>query len=152
MRQHSRTPTTYTENSPFVRLLSTPGRVKILDILLRRHSSQLTASEIAKQAGIDPGTFSRNKDLFIELDIVETREEGRQTIYQLNTDSDVVKHFGRAHTELLAHAEAVLRESDPIDRDHIKQVQEFVSGDSDDDQRDDQSDPVDVVGRNLGRV
>lgn len=152
MPQHPRTSPTYTDSSPFVRLLSTPGRVKILDVLLRRHSSKLTAGEIAEQAGIDPGTFSRNKDLFLELDIVTTTQDGRQTMYQLNTDSEVVKHFGRAHTELLSHAEAVLGELGLEYPDHIERLQEFMEENTGNGDDDDHENSVDVVGRNLMKV
>lgn len=117
----------YSADSPFVRLLATPSRVKILDVLLRRHASELTASEISEQAGIDEGTFSRNKDLFEDLGIVESRKEGRTTYYRLNTDSSIVEGFGNAHSELLAHARALINETDRPDRNDIEQMYRFLT-------------------------
>lgn len=98
----------YVENSPFVRLLATPSRVKILDVLLRRHSSWLTAKQISNQAGFDKATFSRNKDLLVESGLVETKEEGRKTLYKINRDDEAVKHLGRAHGALLLRSGAIL--------------------------------------------
>jgi len=116
----------YTDDSPFVRLLATPSRVKILDVLLRRHASELTASEISEQAGIDEGTFSRNKDLFEELGIVESHEEGRTTYYRLKADSPVAKAFGTAHSELLVQAEELLSKTGRPSPDRVERIREFV--------------------------
>lgn len=132
MAEQRDTPLTYSDSSPFVRLLSTPGRVKILDVLLRRHTSHLTAGEIADQAGIDEGTFSRNKEIFIDLNIVDTTREGRQTVYQLNTESEVVQHFGQAHTALLAHAETIHDELGPEEQEGTEHDHESITHRDDD--------------------
>lgn len=121
-----RSPRGYSDDSPFVRLLATPSRVKILDVLLRRHASELTASEISEQAGIDEGTFSRNKDLFEELGIVTSRKEGHRTYYQLNTDSPIVAAFGTAHSELLVRAQELLAETDRPRSDDVEEMYRFL--------------------------
>ena len=93
-------PSTYTDNSAFVRLLETEGRVRILDVLLRRPYSTLTAGEISKLAGFDTSTFSQNKDELESLDIVETDHDDEQTVYSLNTETEIVQVLGQVHTEL----------------------------------------------------
>lgn len=91
----------YADDSAFVRLLSTKGRVRILDVLLRQHSSELTAAEIVEAANIDEATFSRNKDVLMELDMVTSNENHSPITYTINIDNPIVQVLGRAHTELM---------------------------------------------------
>jgi hypothetical protein len=86
--------------------------VKILDTLLRRPSSTLTAEEIAEQAGIDVSSFSRNKDIFIQLQIVKEVGINGQTAYELDTNNEAVKHLGRAHGALLREAQRIYADSE----------------------------------------
>lgn len=129
----------YVENSPFVRLLGTPSRVKILDVLLRRHSSWLSADEISSLAGIDQGTFSRNKDVLMELQLVDRDEDGPRITYKINTDHPVIENFGKGHTELLEYAPQVIEETSPLSQTHIREVISLIESQSnrgDDDDRD----------------
>lgn len=99
---------TYTKGSPFVRLLGTPGRVKILDVFLRKHYQELTPSEVARLADIAPSTFHRNIDYLVEAGIVDqTREIGGATLYQLNKENPVSEIFGKARSSLLDHLQNI---------------------------------------------
>lgn len=102
----------FSETSPFVQLLARPSQVKILDTVLRRPSSTLTAEEIAEQAGIDVSSFSRNKDIFIRLQIIQEIKTNGQTTYELNTNNEAVKHLGRAHGALLREAQRIYADSE----------------------------------------
>jgi len=98
----------YSDRSPFVRLLETPGRVRILDVFLRKHYTELSASDVANLGNIDKSTFTRNKDVLLELEIiVPSDKEGQQQYYRLNTDSEIVNVLGRAHSELTKFATEV---------------------------------------------
>lgn len=99
---------TYADGSTFVQLLETPSRVRILDIFLRKHYTELTAAKAADLAGVDPSTFHRNIGVFEEIGVIEQADEvaGAQR-YRLNEDSPVAKAFGKAQNELLDHAQKV---------------------------------------------
>lgn len=110
MEQNEESPdlASYAENSPFVRLLGKPGRVKILDVLLRKHYTDLTASQITDLAGVSPSTFSRNKEELLGLDIIhEAGDVGGTTVYTLNTDSELAQILRDAQTELFEHTSEV---------------------------------------------
>jgi uncharacterized small protein (DUF1192 family) len=94
----------YTEASPFVRLLGKSGRVKIVDVLLGKHYETMTASEIAQLADIAESTVNRNIDPLIEYGVVEKVGEvsGTQQ-YSLNKDSPVSQTLARTREELLKH-------------------------------------------------
>lgn len=98
----------YADASTFVRLLETPSRVRILDVFLRKHYTELTAAKAADLAGIDVSTFHRNVEVFEEMGVIEEAEEvaGAQR-YRLNEDSPVAKAFGKAQHELLDHAQKI---------------------------------------------
>lgn len=98
----------FSKSSVFVRLLETPGRVKILDTLIRRPESKLTAGEIAKQGSLSESSFSRNKDFLLELGIMSTIEQGSKTRYQINKENDFVQLLVAFHNELLYHADEIL--------------------------------------------
>lgn len=99
---------TYADASTFVRLLDTSSRVRILDVFLRKHYTELTAAKAADLAGIDVSTFHRNVGVFEEMGVIEETEEvaGAQR-YRLNEESPVAKAFGKAQNELLDHSEKV---------------------------------------------
>lgn len=97
----------YVEESTLVRLLGTPGKVRIIDVFLGKHYVELSAAQVADLAGIDVSTFHRNVDVLVDLGIVEeTRTVGGTQLFSLDTDHPVSKALGRARSELLEHAEA----------------------------------------------
>lgn len=111
----------YGEDSPFVRLLETPGRVRILDVFLRRFNSELSASDISDL--VSESTFSRNKDVLIELDIIEhVRSEGGKNYYRLNLDSELVELLGQFHTQLIAHTDAIEDGTQSLKSDYLGSV------------------------------
>lgn len=92
----------YSDDSAFVRLLETKGRVRVLDVFLRKPRTELTAEQVANLAGINPSTFSRNKGVLEELDILsKSLDDDGNIQYRLNIDNDIVQILGRAHTELM---------------------------------------------------
>jgi len=96
-------PKDYVENSPFVRLIKTPTSVKLLDVFLRNHFQELTASELTKYADVNQSSISRNIDQLVEEGIVEktrTNEDGQH--YQLNKDNPAAKGFAQAQAELFS--------------------------------------------------
>lgn len=109
----------YADTSTFVRLLATKGRVRILDVLLRRPASKLTASQISEAAGIDPGTFSRNKDVLIEFDIVKSDKVDGKTYYQIDLENPVVQILGEAHNELMRYAPEYVENTKVSRNDYI---------------------------------
>ncbi len=133
---------TFSETSPFVRLLSNPSRVKIADVFLRRPNSVLIAGEITELAGISESTFSRNKDVFLEMEFLQTRERGGQRVYQLNTENETVQKFGEAHTQLLVDAEAIFEESGRQEMSIEDVIRATAADDRDDHDRNTESERV----------
>jgi len=103
----------YSEKSPFVRLLETRGRVRILDVFLRKHYTELGATDVADLADVSPSTFHRNISELKDLDIVrETDSVSGVTQYKLNEDSPIAQTLGKARAELLEYSKTVMRETD----------------------------------------
>lgn len=145
----------YIEVSPFVRLLGTPSRVKILDVLLRRHSSWLSAEEIADLAGIDQGTFSRNKGVLIELDLLHREDSGQKTTYKVNTEHPFIQLLGKAHTELLEYAPGVIEETSPVSSAGIRELVNLLERRSEENDEEDETDDresIDLVKAATGAV
>lgn len=145
--------TQYADASPFVKILATPSRVKILDTLLRRHASQLSAKQIAKQAGVSEPAFSRNKDMLLDIGVLQKTQRGRTSYYSVNMDSDIVKHLGKAHTELLKHQRDIAWHANDTDRLLHERLAQWVNNlenfEDDRDLRDDDSlDDHDELGSN----
>jgi DNA-binding transcriptional ArsR family regulator len=102
----------YSDLSPFVRLLKNRGRVKILDVLLRRPNSELTAEQLSDLADISVSTISRNRGALENLEIVRSREREGVTYYSLNADNEVVRLLGEFHIELIDHFDHILSNTD----------------------------------------
>ena len=110
----------YGDKSPFVRLLSTPGRVRVLDAFLRKYRSEMSANDIHTLTGLSESAFSRNKDVLLNLDIIsQTRKEGGTHYYRLNTDEEIVKLLGNFHTELLSHADRITEKTAISEEEYI---------------------------------
>lgn len=108
----------YTDLSPFVRLLGTKGRVQILDALIHKPDRELTASEIAHLTGTSPSTISRNVDDLVLLEMVTKHESKNGAArYQINTENEIVKTLVKFHLDLSEHAEEILSNTKPSDRD-----------------------------------
>lgn len=101
------------DSSAFVEIFGTKGRVRILDVLLRRFASGQTRSEISQAADINPTTFDRNIDKLRKYNIITEKKIGEHTLYQINTDNPIVQILGKAHTELMRHNHDIIDESEP---------------------------------------
>lgn len=99
---------TYSDNSPFVRLLETKGRVRILDTFISKPHVELSAEDIHDISGVSESTFARNKDVLIELDIItHTKEVGQKKYYKLNTDNPIVTDIAEFHTNLVDYIDHI---------------------------------------------
>jgi len=87
----------YADESPFTRLFETKSRVKILDALVRYSYEPLTQQELEDFADLNQSSVSRNKDVLLDIGIVE--EVGSSPArYQLNPDdprTGLLKQFHR---------------------------------------------------------
>lgn len=87
----------YADESPFTKLFETKSRVKILDALVRYSYSPLTQQELEDSADLNQSSVSRNKDILLDIGIVE--EVGSNPAkYQLNPDdprTELLKQFHR---------------------------------------------------------
>lgn len=96
---HKNTP--FSGGSPFVRLLGTRGRVRILDAFLSKSRAELSAKDVKELTGISESTFSRNKGVLLELDIlIPTGSRDGEQHYRLNTDAELVQLLGEFHSRL----------------------------------------------------
>ena len=112
-------PEAYVDRSGLVRLLGTPGRTKMMAVFLGTREAELTGAEIAKFAGIDKSTVSRNIDVLVQLGIIEeARTVGNSVLYRLDSDSEVSKALGKAQQELLSDLEVLVRATDV---DHVEE-------------------------------
>lgn len=103
----------YSESSPFVKLFETPSRVKIVDVFLRKHYEELTASDVIELAGLSRNSFHRNVDDLEELGVVERAGTvGNTTTYRLNKDSELAKTLAKAHADILRHSTHVFETTD----------------------------------------
>lgn len=98
----------YSEASPFVRLFNTASRVKIVDVLLRKHYSPLTTKEIAEYANIDRSSVTRNLPVLEEIGVVKEADKiGNARRYQIDKSSQIAKALASAQEELFKHTEEV---------------------------------------------
>lgn len=111
-----------TDESAFVKLLATEGRVRILDVLLRKPHVTLTRSEIAELAGVDPTTFDRNKDILEQLGCLESTNGSRRTEYSLDTEHPVVRALGTARAELLEYTSDIAHHTTSNNREEIRKM------------------------------
>lgn len=111
----------YIENSPFVRLFGTKERIKIIDVLLRKGYTELTASEVSALAKISPSTFHRNIDMLMDSGLVSEIDNGTVKRYQINNDNSISKSLRDAQVDLLINSEQLTESYDqaPSDLDSI---------------------------------
>lgn len=113
----------YSDKSPFVRLLETRGRVRILDAFLNKYQTEMSAKDLNELTGVSESTFSRNKDVLLELDILEkSKNENGKQYYQLNLDSSLVQLLGEFHTRLLEHSDYVSSNTIISEEDYIGKI------------------------------
>lgn len=106
----------YAQTSPFVRLLKTEGRVKIIDVFLGKHYKELTTQQIADLADIDRSTVTRNLSVLEETGLIkQSGKTGNAPQYRLNRENEVAKALGKAQAELFSHSEEISHHTSPDD-------------------------------------
>lgn len=100
-------PESYSGSSPFVRLLRTESRVRMLDVLLGKHYEELRASEIAELANIDPTTVNRNIDALVAGGLVDKYEAEDGAVYRINHENEAAEAFATARTRLFDHSKTL---------------------------------------------
>jgi len=86
----------FAEGTPLVELFGKPARTKLVSVFVDERERDLSVSEIARQAGVARSTVYDHLDRLVELGIVvETRDTGPSTRYQLNGESDIAETLYR---------------------------------------------------------
>jgi DNA-binding MarR family transcriptional regulator len=134
----------YTAGSPFVQLLEHEGRVRMLDVFLRKHSTRLTKSEIARLADIHPSTVGRNIDELVDMEIVEEIGDERNKQYHLNLDNDLVATLGQFHTELITYSDSIEETEQQVQRRISRNALDLIKNRSEE-STDDNVPPKEVV-------
>lgn len=67
--------------------LSTPSRVKVLQVLSKGNKEGMPSGEIARALEVPSNTLSTQLLLLSNARLVSSRREGRQIIYKLNLDT-----------------------------------------------------------------
>jgi len=87
------------ENESLVQLFSSPANIRFLVVLIDS-AEDLTASALARQAGVSRSAWYDNRDLLLDLNLVEvTRESAGATHYAL-ADSEQAKQVIRLYDAL----------------------------------------------------
>lgn len=133
------------EDSPFVRLLDREGRVKTIDVLLRKPHSKLTADEIAELAGIEPSTFHRNKDVLEELNIVQSETVGNTSQYTINTDNEIAKTLAKTHTKLLKYGGEIIESTTEFPEEKFKHS--VLDSEQEEEEPEDSWNPTDLAAK-----
>lgn len=96
----------YVDRAGLVRLFGSPGRTKMIAGFLEAEGEELTGAEVARLAGIDRSTVSRNVDELVELGVIErTRRVGESELYRFADDRPIGDALLRTREELLLHEE-----------------------------------------------
>ncbi|NGM67871.1 winged helix-turn-helix transcriptional regulator [Natronolimnobius sp. AArcel1] len=86
--------------------------MKILDLFIRKHYEELTASDVEALADVSQSTFHRNIDELEMLGVIEqTGTTGNTKTFKLNKDSELAKALASAHADILEHATQILDSS-----------------------------------------
>lgn len=84
----------FAENTPLTVVFGDSARTKIVAALLSEHGRDLNVTDIAKLAGVARTTVYDHIDDLRRLNlVVKTREVGGGPMYEINQDSELVKHI-----------------------------------------------------------
>lgn len=98
----------YAEASTLTRLFGGSARVKIIDVFLGKHYTELTVEEVAELADVHITTVHRNLQDIIETGLIEeSGKQGNAQLYRLNKNSPISKILGRVRDELMVHSDRV---------------------------------------------
>lgn len=101
---------------PLTRLFGSSGRIRIVEAFLGKRGIELTAAEVAKLAGVDRSTVSRNVDALVDTGLIDRRETESGELYRANVDDPAVEALWDVRRALLGvlaeNPELVEREDD----------------------------------------
>lgn len=98
----NRPETPYADGTVLTQALGTHAKVKILAAFLSESDRDLNVTDIARLAGIDRSTLYEHLDDLLAFGlVVETREVGNSTMYQINRESDAAKALAELEWELI---------------------------------------------------
>jgi hypothetical protein len=116
----------YTDNSPFVRVLRNESHVRVLDAMLANPEEKRTVSRLMELTGMARSTVLRALDTLEDMDLVKQPDSvGGVNLYQ-PTDHSAMKHLHGAQTALLTDEGS--RGGSPPPRQHDDQ--ESIFGES----------------------
>ncbi len=99
-------------------LLSSEGRVRLLDVFLGRGTLPVSRRDLADLAGVHRSTASRRVDAFCEHGLVEVMpESSNPELFRVNTDHPVTEPLREAHARLFNHVDRLQEASDDYDAD-----------------------------------
>lgn len=88
-------------DSPLIQLFRSSGRTRIVEAFLGKRGTELTAAEVAKLAGVDQSTVSRNIDSLIDVGFIERKEMPSGVFYQADVDNPTVRALLETRRALL---------------------------------------------------
>lgn len=106
----------YAKDTPLTWIFSNNSRVRIIAALLSEADRDLNISDIARVAGISRSAVYDNIEPLEEHGIInQTREIGDSTMYEINTDSEIVALIAEIEELLLeqSYKEDNKREKEP---------------------------------------
>ena len=93
---------TYADGTALTNAMGDHSKTKILAVMIGDHEQDLTASNIARMAGIERSTFYDHIDTLLDYGLIKiTREAGNSTMYQINKDSEAAKAIAKFEWDLL---------------------------------------------------
>lgn len=116
MTEYTERDSGYTDNSPFVRVLRTEGRVRIIDAFLPNPEKRLTVSQLKDKTGMSRSALLSNLEELCEAGLIEVGDEiGGTTRYQV-TEHNALPPLREAQLKLLTSQET--RQDSPEPEEH----------------------------------
>lgn len=104
----------YTDNSPFVRILRTEGRVRVLAALLGNPERSLSVTDLVKKTGMARSTVLDALDPLKDMGlVVKSDRVGNADLFEVNTNRDSLKHLRNAQVALTLEDESRTNAPDP---------------------------------------
>lgn len=113
----------YSDDSPFVRLFKSPGRVRMLNVFVSKPYVELSAHEASELAGINTSTFYRNID---ELEMIGIVEKTNENKFELDRDSEIAMKLVEWNADLLEHSRKIVEKTSPTTAEILNTASENV--------------------------
>ncbi len=92
----------FAEDRALTDALGGHSKTKILAVMIGDHTQDLTASDIARMAGIERSTFYDHIDELLDYGLIKiTRDAGNSTMYQINKESEAAQALTKFEWDLL---------------------------------------------------